>query len=148
MYQSRENGELGAEDVRVMKVNDIKVAKVAYESRRQLLDTLRLGTENWSILDSQVGGATALLEQAHRRRLEGVVLKRLGSHYEESTRERRSGSWLKIKIAERQEFVIGGWLTGLNSRRGRVGAPTARSRGPGPCSARTRRRWSPSTRDR
>lgn len=42
---------------------------------------------------------------------EGVIAKRLGSHYEPT---KRSGAWSKKRINIGQEFVIGGFTTGSN----------------------------------
>jgi bifunctional non-homologous end joining protein LigD len=47
-----------------------------------------------------------LLAAARKQGLEGIVAKRPGSRYEAG---RRSGAWLKCKILEEQEFVIGGF---------------------------------------
>jgi bifunctional non-homologous end joining protein LigD len=56
----------------------------------------------------------ALLAEARRQGLEGIVLKRRGSAYEA---DRRSGAWLKVKNLNEQEFVIGGFTPPQNSRR-------------------------------
>jgi bifunctional non-homologous end joining protein LigD len=48
----------------------------------------------------------ALLAEAGRHGLEGIVAKAAGSRYEPG---RRSGAWLKCRIASEQEFVIGGY---------------------------------------
>lgn len=47
-----------------------------------------------------------LLAEAGRLGLEGIVAKAAGSAYEPG---RRSGAWLKCRIASEQEFVIGGF---------------------------------------
>ena len=60
----------------------------------------------------------ALFSAARERGLEGIVAKRLGSHYLPG---KRSRDWLKIKVALRIDCVIGGWTPGLGSR-GPLGA--------------------------
>ena len=60
-----------------------------------------------------------LLEATASQGLEGVVAKRLDSHYEPG---RRTGAWLKIKHVQRQELVIGGWIPGEGRRARRIGA--------------------------
>lgn len=60
----------------------------------------------------------ALFQAARERGLEGIVAKRLGSHYLPG---KRSRDWLKIKIARRIDCVIGGWTPGRGSR-GSLGA--------------------------
>lgn len=46
-----------------------------------------------------------LLQEIRGQGLEGVVMKAAGSRYEPG---RRSGAWLKCRLAREQEFVIGG----------------------------------------
>jgi bifunctional non-homologous end joining protein LigD len=53
-----------------------------------------------------------LFEAAKRRGLEGILAKKRGSRYE----EKRSSDWLKIKITQRQECVIGGYTDPEGSR--------------------------------
>ena len=47
-----------------------------------------------------------LLDRARKLGLEGLIGKRSGSKYEPG---RRSGDWVKIKLRQEQEFVIGGY---------------------------------------
>jgi bifunctional non-homologous end joining protein LigD len=47
-----------------------------------------------------------LLEKARELGVEGLIGKRVGSRYEAG---KRSGAWIKIKIQQQQEFVIGGY---------------------------------------
>jgi bifunctional non-homologous end joining protein LigD len=53
-----------------------------------------------------------LLEAARQRGLEGIVAKKRGSAYQ----EKRSSDWLKIKITQRQECVVGGYTDPEGSR--------------------------------
>jgi bifunctional non-homologous end joining protein LigD len=55
-----------------------------------------------------------LLEKARELGVEGLIGKRLGSRYETG---RRSGAWIKIKIQQQQEFVIGGYSDPEGSRK-------------------------------
>ena len=54
-----------------------------------------------------------LLREAGRLGLEGIVAKAAGSVYEPG---RRSGAWLKCRLATEQEFVIGGYTPPAGSR--------------------------------
>ena len=56
---------------------------------------------------------TEMLDEAHERRWEGVMAKRRESKYEPG---RRSRSWVKLKLENQQEFVVGGWTEPRNSR--------------------------------
>jgi bifunctional non-homologous end joining protein LigD len=55
----------------------------------------------------------ALLEQARKLGLEGLIGKRPQSVYEPG---RRSGTWIKLKLHREQEFVIGGYTPPGGSR--------------------------------
>jgi bifunctional non-homologous end joining protein LigD len=61
-----------------------------------------------AVLDADL---PSLLAEIRRRGLEGLVAKRKDSIYEAG---KRSGSWMKYRINERDEFVIGGYLPGRN----------------------------------
>ncbi len=62
---------------------------------------------------SLTGDAKALLERAAGMGLEGLIGKRAGSIYETGG---RSGAWIKLKVHQEQEFVIGGYTPPAGSR--------------------------------
>jgi bifunctional non-homologous end joining protein LigD len=90
-----------------------------YAERRGELEALGLGGPAWRVPAVHTGQGRGLLKATEAQGLEGVVAKRLDSRYEPG---RRTGAWLKIKHVQRQELVIGGWLTGEGRRRDRIGA--------------------------
>jgi bifunctional non-homologous end joining protein LigD len=55
----------------------------------------------------------ALLDEAREHAWEGVIAKRADAPYELG---RRSRSWLKLKLEQRQEFVVGGWTEPRRAR--------------------------------
>ncbi|HEX8942449.1 MAG TPA: DNA ligase D [Gemmatimonadaceae bacterium] len=55
----------------------------------------------------------AMLREAHRHAWEGVIAKRADAPYDVG---KRSRAWLKLKIEQRQEFVVGGWTEPRKSR--------------------------------
>jgi bifunctional non-homologous end joining protein LigD len=55
-----------------------------------------------------------LLERARKLGLEGLIGKRSGSRYEAG---KRSGTWIKLKLYQEQEFVIGGYTEPEGSRK-------------------------------
>jgi bifunctional non-homologous end joining protein LigD len=55
-----------------------------------------------------------LLERAHKLGLEGLIGKRAGSQYEAG---KRTGAWIKLKLHQEQEFVIGGYTEPEGSRK-------------------------------
>ncbi len=58
------------------------------------------------------------LAAAEELRLEGVVVKDPKSRY----REGRSDQWLKVKLRETRDVIIGGWRPGKGSRSSQIGS--------------------------
>ena len=56
-----------------------------------------------------------VLAEVRKKGLEGIVAKAAGSRYEAG---QRSGAWLKCRVTNEQEFVIGGFTPPRNSRTG------------------------------
>ncbi|MBV9608872.1 MAG: non-homologous end-joining DNA ligase [Acidobacteria bacterium] len=80
--------------------------KQPLSKRRAVLETLRLvePIRLAAVLDSDVN---IVLAEIRRRHLEGIVAKRRDSFYEAG---KRSANWQKVRVAERDTFVIGGYL--------------------------------------
>ncbi len=55
-----------------------------------------------------------LLDRARKLGLEGLIGKRSGSRYEPG---KRTGAWIKLKLHQEQEFVIGGYTEPEGSRK-------------------------------
>jgi bifunctional non-homologous end joining protein LigD len=60
------------------------------------------------------GDVNSLLAEVKRRGLEGLIGKQRDSIYEPG---RRSGTWIKLKCVNEQEFVIGGYTPPAGSRK-------------------------------
>jgi len=79
---------------------------VALAERRKLLDAVVTPGAVLRVSEAFPGAAgETLLEAARENGLEGLLAKHAGSSYE----SKRSRDWLKIKIVDQQEFVIGGF---------------------------------------
>jgi bifunctional non-homologous end joining protein LigD len=91
----------------LLHVDGRSTMHLPYAQRRELLDELTLAGSCWQRSPMVVADGESLLKSARALGLEGIVAKRLDSIYEPG---KRSTSWLKIKLIQRQEFVIGGWL--------------------------------------
>ena len=52
------------------------------------------------------GSLDQLIRSVRAQRLEGLIAKRRDSHYASAD---RSGAWLKMRVNQGQEFVIGGY---------------------------------------
>jgi bifunctional non-homologous end joining protein LigD len=102
-----------------------------------LFDLLQLNGESWmsspieerrKALEKLLGKAAGVvrlspvfeiepklvLDEARRQGLEGIIVKQPGSLYEAG---RRSGAWLKHRLSNEQEFVIGGFTPPGGSRK-------------------------------
>jgi bifunctional non-homologous end joining protein LigD len=91
----------------------------SYLHRRDLLEQLTIIGPSWQVPPAHVGEGAAMLQAARDNALEGIVAKRIDSVYEPG---RRSPDWLKIKVVQRQEFVIGGWVPEGGNNLNRVGS--------------------------
>ena len=88
------------------------------ERRTQLLEVTARGP-SWQVTPAHIGEGQAMLQSARDTRTEGIVAKRLDSIYQQG---KRSADWLKLKVTQRQEFVVGGFVPEKSGRSQRVGA--------------------------
>jgi bifunctional non-homologous end joining protein LigD len=91
--------------------------RLPYLDRRRLLNDLLDPGDHWIVPTHHIGGGAELLARATSDGTEGLVAKRVDRPYEPG---RRSSSWRKIKVRQRQEFVVGGWLPGSGNRAGHL----------------------------
>jgi DNA ligase D-like protein (predicted ligase) len=77
--------------------------------RRELLRTLKFQSPKIQLLDYFDTSAASMVAAAKQQGLEGVIAKRRDSLYQPG---RRTGAWLKHRISNGQEFVIGGFFPG------------------------------------
>ena len=81
----------------------------------QLADDLPPGVELARTFDD----GPALLDACKARGLEGVVAKRDDAPYLPGTRSR---AWVKVKVRQHDEMVVGGWAPGTGSRADALGS--------------------------
>jgi bifunctional non-homologous end joining protein LigD len=85
------------------------------EARKNVLEKLCADAGDPIRYSGVIGGdAKALLDEVKHRGLEGIVGKQRTSVYEPG---RRSGAWIKLKCANKQEFVVGGYTPPQGSRK-------------------------------
>jgi bifunctional non-homologous end joining protein LigD len=83
--------------------------------RKSKLEKLLADTSGLIRFSASLGDAAGpLLKQAQKLGLEGLIGKRKESIYEAG---RRSGSWIKLKLHQEQEFVIGGFTDPAGTRK-------------------------------
>ncbi len=85
---------------------------VALESRKDLLRSLLTPSDRVRFSDHQNETGIELYEVARQRGLEGIIAKRRDSVYP----GKRSSLWLKLKIVQDIDVVIGGWTAPRKSR--------------------------------
>lgn len=85
---------------------------VALESRKELLRSLLTPSERVRFSDHQIEKGIELYEVAKQQGLEGIIAKRRDSIYP----GKRSSLWLKFKIVQDIDVVIGGWTAPRKSR--------------------------------
>lgn len=96
---------------------DFDLRRVALGDRKRCLEALLAQADVGPTIqfsDHIVGSGPTVFEHAVAAGHEGIISKRLSSAYE----SRRSHSWLKIKSALRQEFVVGAFTPPAGSRQG------------------------------
>jgi bifunctional non-homologous end joining protein LigD len=103
----------------LLHLNGHDTLGLPFEDRRRLLEQLVEPGPTWRLTQVHDADGPALLEAVSSRGLEGLMAKQRTSRYHEG---RRSPAWRKVKPRHRQEFVVGGWAEGKQSRTGTVGS--------------------------
>jgi len=96
----------------LLYLDGLDLRRVALERRKQLLQERIVAGGVIQFSDHYAEKGLDLFEAAKQRGLEGIVAKKRGGAYQ----EKRSSDWLKIKITQRQECVIGGYTDPEGSR--------------------------------
>jgi len=96
----------------LLYLDGFELRRVALEQRKQLLQERIVAGGVLHFSDHYAEKGLDLFEAAKQRGLEGIVAKKRRSLYE----EKRTRDWLKIKITQRQECVIGGYTDPEGSR--------------------------------
>jgi bifunctional non-homologous end joining protein LigD len=85
---------------------------VELHERRRLLEEVVTPSGVLRVSEAFPNAGAEMLEAAQEHGLEGLLAKQVTSHYE----SRRSREWLKIKVVNEQEFVIGGFTEPQGAR--------------------------------
>jgi bifunctional non-homologous end joining protein LigD len=89
-------------------------ARPLTERRKLLARLLKKAPPNIRFSEELSGTREELLQVARQFQLEGLIAKRPDSLYEAG---RRSGAWVKVKLTQQQELVIGGYTPPEGSRK-------------------------------
>jgi bifunctional non-homologous end joining protein LigD len=93
-------------------VDGYDLRRVSLEDRKAVLAKIISTNETVRYSEHFPEHGLALFEAAKQQGLEGILAKRRGSCYE----ERRTREWLKIKVTQTIDCVIGGWTDPEGSR--------------------------------
>ena len=102
----------------ILQLDGRSLLRAKYSDRRRVLETLAEGG-GLIVPPPLSGDGPEAMEHARKQRWEGVIAKKRDSTYQPG---RRSSSWIKDKIWNTQEVVIGGWREGTGGRTSRIGA--------------------------
>ncbi|HVF70324.1 MAG TPA: non-homologous end-joining DNA ligase [Chthoniobacterales bacterium] len=98
----------------LMQLNGRGLTGLPLVPRKQLLAKICEGAADPIRYSGEIDGdASVLLKEVQRRGLEGLIGKLRDSKYEAGG---RSGSWIKLKCVNEQEFVIGGFTPPQGAR--------------------------------
>ena len=96
----------------LLYLNGYDLRGVGLDDRKRALRQILSSEELVRFSDHHAGQGVALFQVAKQRGLEGIVAKKCDSRYE----ERRSRDWLKIKITQTVDCVIGGYTSPEGAR--------------------------------
>ncbi|MEI9917569.1 MAG: DNA ligase D [Bacteroidota bacterium] len=82
------------------------------QKRKEILKSIVPGNDLVKLSDSFSVKGTEFYESARRMGLEGIIAKRSDSLYHSGA---RTSDWLKVKVNQRQEVVIGGYTHNVGS---------------------------------
>ena len=92
----------------LLYLNGYDLRQAALVERKQLLESILTPTAVLRYSEHFPGAGDAMLQAAQETGVEGLMAKRASSRYE----SRRSSDWIKLKIVERQEFIVCGFTAG------------------------------------
>jgi bifunctional non-homologous end joining protein LigD len=98
----------------LMQLNGRSLTALPLTARKEVLAKVCDGVGDPIRYSGEIpGDARALLREVQRRGLEGLIGKLRDSVYEAGS---RSGAWIKLKVLNEQEFVIGGFTPPQGAR--------------------------------
>ena len=102
----------------IIELDGKMLTDLSLVERKKILKKVLSEGGNIHLTEYQIGKGKLYFEAAKKLGLEGVMAKYGNSKYEMG----RSRNWLKVKITNQQEFVIGGWTEGRGAREGTFGS--------------------------
>lgn len=103
----------------LIHLGEHSLMNIPLEQRKGLLEELLLPCTHVQVTTHFVGDGNAVYEACMAHGFEGIVAKRLDSHYEPG---KRAAGWVKIKPHKTCEFVVAGYTAGQGDRNTTFGA--------------------------
>lgn len=103
----------------LIHLGQYNLSKVTLEQRKLLLEHCLLPCTNVQITSHFTGDCGVVYDVCMDHGFEGIVAKRLDSHYEPG---KRSNNWVKIKPHNTSDFVVAGYTLGQGDRNTTFGA--------------------------
>jgi bifunctional non-homologous end joining protein LigD len=97
-------------DVLTHRGEDVKALPLS--DRLSILDSAFIPSEQTLLCENFPGPAARFVDAVRKVGGEGVIGKRLDRRYEPG---KRSGAWVKMRLNQGQEFVIGGFIPGATA---------------------------------
>ncbi|GAA3448621.1 non-homologous end-joining DNA ligase [Dactylosporangium matsuzakiense] len=91
----------------VLRAEGDELLTLPYRRRRERLERLALGPR--AMVPPSFDDGPATVAASVENKLEGVVAKRADSQYHPGI---RTSDWIKVKLEESAEFLVGGWRPG------------------------------------
>lgn len=115
-YQDNpDKGKLKCYVFDILYFNGFDLTSLELLQRKKILEALLPKTEDIIYSDHIFGKGTKALAEAQKKGSEGLIAKKTTSTYHVN---KRSKEWLKIKVTNEQEMVIGGYTEPKGSRTG------------------------------
>lgn len=99
----------------ILYFNGYDLTKLELLQRKKILKALLPKLDNIVYSEHTTGKGITALKKAKERGSEGLIAKKASSHY---VINKRSPEWLKIKVTNEQEMVIGGFTEPQGTRKG------------------------------
>ena len=101
----------------LLQINNKDLGKTPLIRRKEELQKIIKTKSTLTYSDHVIGDGKKFFKEAQKLKVEGIISKNINSYYHAG----RNGDWLKIKISQVQEFVIGGILR-RSDNAARIGA--------------------------
>lgn len=102
----------------VLEVEGESKTSMTLQGRRDVLGAI-IGNGHYVAISPAFEDGQHLLSYVIEQGMEGLVAKRLSSHYIEGG---RGGEWIKVKVRREQEFIVLGYTAGEGARASTFGA--------------------------